>query len=287
MREKKLPAKIIVLCLTFTLILIQSTSCERNVFPHQEERKVPESTLFGYNDWREKIEGPISRFHHNFNLFERYGTWKLIRKEILPSTEAREVEYRYVNKNRQGSHLRVSVAECESITDAHEFIYSSLSNVMNPNPPLERPDGWNFGDVYKLGYWARDNVFVHTQDLSDPPLTENDMKDFNEAIDNELLAVPELAPDTAIDRPVIYQFSAAEKELKIGTTVQLQIKVDQPESSKGKLQYKIFVEGGRIFRANDIYYYAAEKDGKHRLTLYVTNSGGLTSKNNLVLTVIQ
>jgi hypothetical protein len=168
-KDIKIKKGIIFIGLTSALLLFQSVSCERNGFLRGKERKMPEPTLFGYDEWKGKIEGPITRYHNNFNLFERDETWSLIRKEILSSPEAREVEYRYVIENRESTHLRIVMAECGSISGAHELIFSSLNNIVHPDPPLDRPNGWHFGDVYKLGYWARDNIFVHTIDLSDPP----------------------------------------------------------------------------------------------------------------------
>jgi hypothetical protein len=99
--------------------------------------------------------------------------------------------------------------------------------------------------------------------------------------------VPELTVNTDMGRPVIHEFSAIQNELKIGTVAQLQIKVHQPEGSHMNLQYKIFAEGGRVYRDNEVYFYVAEKEGKDRIILYVTNPAGLTSMNEFILTVNQ
>lgn len=241
-----------------------------------------EAALFGFDEWQGKVEGPITRFHHNFNLPEKSGTWKMVKTEVLSSPEAREVEFRYENEDREGSHLRVAMAECHSISDAHEFIYSALRNIMHPNPPLDRPAGLDFGDIYKFGYWARDNIYVYLHDLSDPPLAEKEKKAFNEFIDDELKREPETASEDEAARPIIDEFSATPETVRVGASAQLKIKVRQPG-----LQYKIFSRGGRIYWEKDHYYYAAENEGKHRLRLYVTSSDGLTTMSELSLTVTQ
>lgn len=245
---------------------------------------------FDFVSWREAVSGPIVRFHRNFMLKDFDPAWKLDGIEIEPGESEfilQNSDYRYVKDGKGDKNIIVRLVECESIRIAHQMIFSSLKTVTHPDPPLDRPKGWDFGDVYKLGYWARDNCFIYVNDISEPSLDNEEVKKINEAIDYQLTHLPIPSSDTEKEKPEISKLAINVKSIPINSTATIDIEVTDPNENDDDLHYTFYVKGGRIFIKNGIYFFKAEEAGTHTLGLVVTNTKGLTAKKELNVKIVQ
>jgi hypothetical protein len=221
---------------------------------------------------------PLHRFHVNFNIVKALPTWQLVREIIYT---AKDREYRFTRDELQNSHVRVVFNECDSMAAAHENILMALMKISSPAPEKERPNGFDFGDIYSRGYWARDNIYIYVHDMSNPKLSTNEIMQFQKAIDNALCTVPEVTRDDVPGKPVINTFEITKKKVALGSDTPLKVIVDNSGEAIPVLRYTFFCEGGRLYKAGNLYYYQAEAEGRHTLKLYVTNKPGLTAMAQL------
>ncbi|MCP4136107.1 MAG: hypothetical protein GY754_34370 [bacterium] len=255
------------------------------------EKKVDRSNKFGFDEWKDQVQGPVVRFHVNFDFSGLHDPWQRDRNDTALSPGVREMEFRFSGDDPEEEYIRIVLAECDSVAAAHGFIASSLMHISRPDPPLDRPEGWDFGDVYKFGYWARDNIYVYIHDMGDSPLPDKEIKKISEAVDAALLNIPRESPETNKERPEIQKFAFTSKdrkevkEVKNDTHTPLEVQVRDPKEDASKLRYLFAVEGGRIFRQQDRYYYSAEKEGDFTLKLYVSNSKGLSTMSRFTIRV--
>lgn len=238
---------------------------------------------YNYEQWKDLVEGPITRFHVNFSLSQLSTKWQLEWEE--PCSYG-GTEYRFTNKKYKGSHYCFKVRGLSSIRNAHQMILTELAMSSNPDIDVSRPQGWDFGDVYKAGYWSRDNVYIEFRDISERYLPVK-LKKFNEVIDKELMRIPKVTNDDVKGKPVINTFEISKKMVAIGSDTPLKVIVDNTMEALPQLYYKIFIEGGRLYKEGNTYHYMAESDGLHTIKLYVTNKIGLTSMALLHVQVVK
>jgi hypothetical protein len=247
------------------------------------EVKMPEIILFGQPWSGYKIEGTDRRFHLNFNMRQYILSWQLVR-EIINTPQDRE--YRFTKEELPNSHLRVVFKECYSIVATHEIIQKAQLTISGPPPEKDRPDGFDFGDVYRQGYWARDNIYMYVHDLSDPKLSTSEIIKFQKTIDEALLTVPEVTVKKTEMTPEINTFSAP-GSTKLKEPTSLEVVINDSDIILPELTCKFFAQGGEIFMDQNKFFYEGAIEGKQSLQLYVTNSAGFTSMKQLEIEVKQ
>jgi uncharacterized protein YceK len=243
---------------------------------------------YKYDEWKHATEGPVTRYHINVDLAPVVKKWNAAREDKSPLQDGKassRLEVRLVSEGATQYHLILELYECNSIEYSHELILGALSNISNPNLDVERPEGWKFGDVYKAGHWARDNVYVYLDNFEpDESAASSDrIKSVNEEIDALLKEKPRVTAGVEEESLRIDKFFSETNEVAVGESVMLKVFVNGYETIAGDCYYKFFVEGGEMFRkGNDLFYIPAVK-GKHVIELFVTDADRqVVSKNTSI-----
>ncbi len=245
---------------------------------------------YKYDDWKRATESTAVRYHINVNLAAAEKKWNAARTERAPLQGEQAFSRREVRLVSEGTapyHLVLEMYECTSIENSHEMILGSLSNISNPNLDVERPKGWKFGDVYKAGHWARDNVYVYLDNFEpDESAASSDrIRSVNEEIDALLKEKPKVTASVKEESLRIDKFFPEKNEASVGESVKLKAFVNGYETIAEDCYYKFFMEGGEMLRkGNDLFYLPARK-GRHVIELFVTDADGQVVSKNTSITV--
>lgn len=284
-----------VLCMF--IMLTGSICCEKKGDQLIRNKTMNDNRLnkFNFDQWKDAIQGPAARFHINLKMCfnNKNQKWNFANVQVYDLNDAMvKGHYEYgIPRVMAGSEnfFRVQIFECNSIRASHETVLDSLMLVSRPNIDVSRPDGWNFGDVYKYGYWARDNVSIHIFDASNQYNDETNavIKELNEYIDNILISEPEETASEDNSKPVINEFSAAHKgrPIRMDSEIELYWKVNDSDGILSDCYYELIMNGGRIECKNNKYYYRPERAGEHTIRLCVINGQLRAAKKHLVFVV--
>ena len=238
---------------------------------------------YNFDSWKDTVEGETIHFHKGFVL-ETFDTeWTISNKELetnpVPFISS-DAKYWLEHTKIKNKKILITILICESNQIAHQTVFSSLKYISHPNPVLDPPEGWSIGDVYKCGYWARGNVYVAINDLSEPQIDKSAILTINKKIDSLLTNRPILADEKSNS----FSIQCKTDTLIAQSMVEVLINsIDTEDCYK----YHFIYTGGRITLKNNTFYYAGYESGKHSIELFLTDKNGETLMSKCHITVMK
>lgn len=202
-----------------------------------------------------------------------------------------EMILRYAVEGVGKPAFEVAIKVHDSVLGAQEELIKFLSNCT-----VQLPRGDAFGlelgdvcfavkdkDLFSCIAFVRNNIFLRLS-IMGAAKTPADISEIAKKIDQQIKQAQETGKAENLNKPVISEFSAANRSTNAHTPVELTLKVSDPKNEDVQIH---FDEGGAmVYKHKSKRYFKARIPGKYTLTVYAINRHFLVSKKSVTIEVV-
>ncbi len=229
------------------------------------------------------LSNEFKHFTIHFKPLLYTSPWMLIHYSI---SDDNTFNFRLSHPEIPGSHIKVICTECESMVKAHQIILNAQMNITAPAPDNDRPEGCDFGDIFKRKHWSRNNLYFYFNNLSEEEIEQESILSILRSIDSGLLidtSIIEIDEDHSQFLPI--EFWGSESVVQ-GEIIPLILKFNNSFTIPAEYTCTFKSSNGEVFIEDEALYFEGQQVGSQILQLYITNLSGDTILKEITIEVL-